>query len=86
MPKRRGLDDLFIFAKLSGCDFSSIANLWCLQVTSLLKFATGPEGITPPQSGTGIHAALNGKTRDHWFTCTTFAGGKPLKNVLLAAE
>lgn len=22
----------------------------------------------------------------HWFTCTTLAGGKPLKNVLLAAE
>lgn len=24
--------------------------------------------------------------RDHWFACTTLAGGKPLKEVLLAAE
>ena len=27
-----------------------------------------------------------GRLGCHWFTCTTCAGGKPLKYVLLAAE
>jgi hypothetical protein len=47
------------------------------------RVGRGARGPPPPPGPGDLRAA--GKTR-YWFTCTTFAGGKPLKCVLLAAE
>jgi hypothetical protein len=55
-----------------------------------------PGGLSPvPEPGTlllvltgglGLIRSRRSGVCVHWFTCATLAGGKPLKNVLLAAE
>ena len=42
--------------------------------------------IVRQRSDNAMSERLTELPRYHWFTCTTLAGGKPLKYVLLAAE
>ena len=43
-----------------------------------------PAAVHPLPTGEGEKSSI--ALRHHWFTCTTLAGGKPLKDVLLAVE